>query len=169
MKQFAMTMALGALLISCGGKSNPAPSNSGGGGGDTGAASATIPPGIHGCTFTDSDGYTYGPHRCDVAEGKLDKLSGMELFTATTAASADGVVVTGTAGCEAMNTGCDVPFTITLKREGAGWRGPVVVDGGADWWVNGMTFEITDAAGYGGDAYGGDAYGGAAYGGAGGE
>lgn len=156
MKQFAMTMALGALLISCGGKANPAPS----GGGDTAATAATIPPGIHGCTFTDSEGYTYGPHRCDVAEGKLDKLSGMELFTATTATTADGIVVTGTAG--------DVPFTMTLKREGAGWRGPVVVDGSADWWVNGMTFEISDAAGYGGDAYGGDGYGGATYG-AGGE
>ncbi len=157
MKQLAISMALGALVVSCGGKANPAPSNSGG---DPVAAGAAIPAGIHGCTFTDAEGYTYGPHRCDVGSGKLDKLSGMERFTATTAASGDDVVVTGQAGCGDMNTGCNVPFTVTLKREGAGWRGPVVVEGETDWWVKGMTFEITDAAGYGGDSYGGATYGG---------
>jgi hypothetical protein len=149
MKHLAISLGLGALFISCGGKANPASS-----GGATAPApsAASIPDGIHGCTFTDTDGYTYGPHRCDVAEGTIEKLSGMELFTGTLTPSGDGVLLEGLGAA---------PFTIELKREGAGWRGPVVLGKGGEWWLAGATFEITHDAGYGGDTYGGATYGGA--------
>lgn len=161
-----MSLSIGAALAlatvgACGGKApSPAVGNAGGGA----PAIAAPQPGIHACAFT-HEGYTYGPHRCDVVAGdplRLDKLSGMELFTGTLAVSPDGLVLTGTGGCADMGTACGKPFTVTLTRDGDAWRGTVAADG-SDWWLAGATFEITDQSGYGGAGYGGDGYGGAGY------
>lgn len=166
----SVSISLGALLAlaSCGGKSPP-PAGGGGGGDDPGGRmAAKIPDGIHGCTFKDDEGFEYGPHRCDVVAGeprRLEKKSGMELFSGTMSESAEGIVVDGRGVCGEMSEGCDIAFTIKLTREGGTWSGPVVVAEGARWWLDGATFSITDAADYGGDTYGGAAYGGAAYGG----
>ena len=46
------------------------------------------------------------------------------------------------------------------------WRGPIVAAPGPEsWLLDGSSFEIDDAAGYGGAGYGGDGYGGDGYGG----
>jgi hypothetical protein len=154
MNHFVRSLCLGLLVASCGGKAAPA-------GGSTTAAPAAsaLPAGIHGCAFT-VDGETYGPHRCDIAEGRIDKLSGMELFTGTFTESADTLTVTAKGTCSDMGTNCDGPFTLTLTHAGSSWTGPV---SGAkpDWWLASATFSVTDAADYGGDTYGGAGYGGA--------
>lgn len=148
--KLALTSSL-LLLAACGGKTTP----------PTGTASEggpSIPAGIHGCAFI-LDGVTYGPHRCDVAAGTLDKLSGMELFAGTLAETPDGVLLTGKGACTEMATACDQTFTVTMKKDGASWRGPVQAPEGSTWWLAGATFEVNHAAGYGGDGYGGAAYG----------
>lgn len=136
------------LLAACGGKSKSAeaPHNE---------ALSSLPAGVHGCSFT-AEGTTYGPHRCDVADGSprtIEKLSGMELLTGSIAGTGDKLTISATGGCAELGTACEQPFTIELTRNGDAWSGPVT--GASDWWLNGATFEITDAAGYGGDAYGG--------------
>lgn len=143
-------------LAACGGKAPPPAPAANTVGPDTAAAGAPA-AGIHGCQFV-HEGYTYGPHRCDVIAGeplRLEKLSGMELLSATLQPTADGLVVNATGGCGDMSTACKLPITGTLVRDGDTWRGAVKADG--DWWLNGATFELTDAAGYGGDTYGGAA------------
>ncbi len=153
-----------SVLAACGGKSSPATTTGGGGGGAPAVGPA---PGIHGCSFTTSDGYTFGPHRCDVIAGdpvRVEKLSGMELFSGTLAASGAGATLTAEGTCEPRSDTCGTSFVVELAREGDAWRGKVVTDG-QDWWLAHATFEITDLAGYGGDSYGGDGYGGAMYGG----
>jgi hypothetical protein len=144
------------LLVACGGKSPPP---AGGGGSTEAPAAAAIPAGIHGCQFV-VEGYAYGPHRCDIAGSQFDKLSGMELFSGTLAETADGVVLTAKATCSDMATACDETFTVTMKKEGASWRGPVAAQEGSTWWLAGATFEVDHPAGYGGEGYGGAMYGG---------
>lgn len=141
-------------LAACGGKSKPPA-----GGGTEPPAAAAIPDGIHGCQFV-VDGNPFGPHRCDIAGATLDKRSGMELFSGTLAATADGVVLTATATCTDTTEGCNEPFTVTMKKDGGTWRGPVAAQEGSTWWLANATFEIDDAAGYGGEGYGGATYGG---------
>ncbi len=148
-----LSATLSLLLLACGGKSPPP----GGGGGDEGGGrlAQKIADGIHGCTFKDREGYEYGPHRCDVVPGEprmLEKKSGMELFSGTMTESAASIVVDG--------KGDGFAFTIKLTREGDTWSGPVEVAEGSDWWLDGATFAISQAADYGGDTYGGAAYGG---------
>ncbi len=154
--------ALLALAVACGGKAAPGTGTVGNTADPAAAATAVVPAGIHACQFI-VNGETYGPHRCDVAAGSpatIDKRSGMEPFTGTLAASADGVMLTATIGCGDMTMTCDVPFSAALVHDGDTWRGPVVPaqGGGGEWFLDGATFELTDAPGYGGATYG-DAWG----------
>jgi len=146
------SVGLVALLAACGGKAAPA-----GTVGNASTAASVVPAGVHACQFI-VDGQAYGPHRCDVTPGatlKLDKVSGMEQFSATLAESPDGLTLTGEIACTDMTTGCHQAFTAVLKKEADAWRGAVTAVGGAaDWWLAGATFELTDAAGYGGATYG---------------
>ena len=155
MKSALVSMLFFAGVASCS-KSTPttAPSNSGGG--------ATIADGIHGCQFI-VGGDAYGPHRCDVGGGSLEKRSGMELFSGTLTPGADGPRLDARmSSCGDQSVPCERSFSVELRRDGAVWRGPVVPAPGPESWLldGGTLFEIDDAAGYGGDGYGGDGYGG---------
>ncbi len=124
------------------------------------AGGTAITEGIHGCQFI-VGGDAYGPHRCDVTATTIEKRSGMEPFTGTLTPGADGPRLDATMGCGDMSTSCDRTFSVELRRDGAVWRGPVVAGPGPEsWLLDGSSFEIDDAAGYGGDGYGGDGYGG---------
>ncbi|MEZ4401435.1 MAG: hypothetical protein R3B06_15525 [Kofleriaceae bacterium] len=151
-------LAIAGLVTSCGGAAKPTSIV-----GNTGAAGMMPAAGMHGCQFV-ADGVAYGPHRCDVAPGRLDKLSGMETFAGTLTPAGDGVQLSATLDCGPMATACGQTFTVALRREGDTWRGPVTASD-SGWFLAGSTFEITDAAGYGGAGYGGAGYGGYGYGG----
>jgi hypothetical protein len=140
-------LVLAAAASSCGGPS----------GSSTPKSSTPIPVGIHGCHFV-VDGTAYGQHRCDVVVGDalhLDKLSGMEVFAGTLEAI-DGVLrLSADMACAAGVEECMQPFTADLKRDGGTWKGQVTSTGGDPaWWLNNSTFELEDAAGYGGATYG---------------
>lgn len=154
MKLVLVSSLLLAGVAGCS-KSSPAaaPSNSAGGGG--------LVDGIHGCQFI-VGGDAYGPHRCDVGSGGLDKRSGLELFSGKLTPSGDGLRLDGTMACGDLSTSCDRTFTVELRRDGGVWRGPVVPAPGPESWLldGGTLFEIDAADGYGGDGYGGDGYGG---------
>jgi hypothetical protein len=150
-----------SLLLACGGKAAPRGEPVGNtvvAGSAAAAEPSPVPVGIHGCQFI-VDNQPYGPHRCDVggAGGStLEKVSGMETFTATLSEKQDELVVTGTMGCGDMVTACHQTFTATLHKENGAWKGPVVSEEGKpDWWLNGATFELDDDTGYGGARYGG--------------
>lgn len=156
-----MKLALASLslltstLLACGGKSTPAVGNAGGNGGTT--ATAAIPLGIHGCHFvigTDE----FATHRCDVVEGDpliLEKVSGMETFSATIETTNDGVRLQGAMGCGPMVDKCNQTFSADLRKQGSAWVGEIVPQGhDGPWWLAGATFHIDDAAGYGGATYG---------------
>lgn len=156
MKSALVSTLLLAGLASCS-KSTPAtaPSNSTG-------AGATIADGIHGCQFI-VGGDAYGPHRCDVGSGGLEKRSGMELFSGTLTPGVDGPRLDATmSSCGDQSVACERAFSVELRRDGAVWRGPVVAAPGPESWLldGGTLFELDDAAGYGGDSYGGESYGG---------
>lgn len=155
MKLVLPVSILAAALAGCTAKSSTptAPNN-------TSGAASPIADGIHGCQFL-VGGDAYGPHRCDVAGASLDKRSGMEMFTGTLTPGADGPRLDATMGCGDMSTECGRTFSVELRRDGGTWRGAVVAAPGPEsWLLDGSSFEIDDAAGYGGDGYGGDAYGG---------
>jgi hypothetical protein len=121
---FTSSLLAGACALAssgCGGKAPASSGPGGGGGGGGGGDAALVSPGIHGCQFV-VDGYAYGPHRCDVAGGTLDKASGMETFRATLTPTADGLRVDGTMLCGAMATACDRTFTAVLRDDGGTWR-----------------------------------------------
>ncbi|HVV84191.1 MAG TPA: hypothetical protein VHE35_14060 [Kofleriaceae bacterium] len=153
------TSLLVVALAACGGKSKPAVANGGGGG------AGVLAVGTHACHFV-VNGEAYGEHRCDVVAGapiQLQKLSGMETFNGTLTASGGNLQLAGEMGCGDMVAKCQQAFTVDLKRDGAGWSGTVTPKGGADasagagagdWWLSGATFEVDDAAGYGGEPYG---------------
>ena len=148
-------LVLSGLLTSCAGKA-PAPATVGNAGG---AGAVPVAAGAHACQFV-VDGTPYGPHRCDVSDGALDKVSGMETFNGVLTATGAGLTLEGTMLCGPMATACGQAFSVALTKEGPTWRGPVVASGGqGDWFLAGSTFELTDDAGYGGAMYGGESYG----------
>ena len=143
-----------AGLASC---AKPAPAT---GPSNTGGGTATIADGIHGCQFI-VGGDAYGPHRCDVTGGAIAKRSGMEHFSGTLSAGDEGPRLEATMACGDLSSACDRTFTVELRRDGGVWRGPIVAAPGPEsWLLDGSSFEIDDAAGYGGAGYGGDGYGG---------
>ncbi len=159
MKPTIISTLLIAGLASCG---KPAPAT---GPSNTTGAGAGLADGIHACQFI-VGGDAYGPHRCDVNGGSLDKRSGLEHFTGTLRPGAEGPRLEATMACGDLSSECGRTFTVDLRRDGGVWRGPVVAAPGPEsWLLDGSAFEIDDAAGYGGDSYGGDSYGGDSYGG----
>jgi hypothetical protein len=141
------------LLAACGGKSSSKPTLGNTGTGAS-ASAAPISGGIHGCHFVVDD-QIFNHHRCDVGPGSLTKSSGMETFTATLTPAGDAVEVAGQMDCGDMVTACHQEFTAHLTHDGAQWKGAIEPKGGdGDWWLAGSTFELDDAAGYGGATYG---------------
>lgn len=150
----ASVSIVASALLACGGKSTPAVGNSSstGGGGD-----AMIPVGIHACHFV-INGDSYGTHRCDVVDGAplvLEKLSGMETFTATIASTHYGARLDGAMSCGEMVDKCAQTFSAELRKQGSAWVGEIVPQGhDGPWWLAGATLHVDDAAGYGGATYG---------------
>ena len=140
------TLLIGSLLLllgACGGKatssgSGPAP------------APAVIPEGNHMCRFI-IDGQPWNEHRCQVAGGALNKLSGCEQFDASFTARDGAIEVQGQGGSDADR---GTSFSMTLTREGDAWKGTVVPAGATEWWPANSVFEIVNDAGYGGATYG---------------
>lgn len=142
------TILLTTLLLSvaaCGGKSKS-------GGAGPAPAKAAIADGNHMCRFI-IDGQPWNEHRCEIAGGSLKKLSGWEQFDASFTEQGGSLVVDGQGGSDADRS---TSFRMTLTRDGESWKGTVVPSGPTEWWPANATFEIVDAAGYGGDTYGGD-------------